>query len=89
MEYSDAQEKLNEVNKKIVENLNKSKMPISFYISEWLCSRSYPWVQSSFIDFRLDIDLHEIENVTDDKIYLLVHGRLIRNITSILDELKK
>ena len=84
MDIKIQQARLNVAHKKIAKSLADP-----LYLSEWMCDRGYPWLQVSFIDFRLDIDLREIENVTDEEIYELVRNKLITNFENILYGLKK
>ena len=76
--------RLNKAHKKVAQKLADPN-----YLSEWMCFPGNPWVGASFIDLRLDIDLHEIENITDEEIYELVYNKLVINLEVILDALKK
>ena len=83
------QEKLNKATEKIVKKLNTLKTPIGFHISEWLRDRTAPYVNVSFIDFNIFVDLREeIENKTNEEVYILIYNKLIIRLEELLGGLK-
>lgn len=89
MKILDAHEKLNKINKRIVEKLNLSKLSTDYYISEWMSNCQQMLIQTMCMELFTHVDIYEIKNKTDEEIYEFVYNRLVKNLTSVLDGLNK